>query len=734
MWFIKCNIQKLVVLAALAALWAFPSFAAAALLADQCNITAGSTLAAPSCPTANPDAAISTDNTISNPVYTAARSDPGYAGPPIDAHNKCRYIDNSGSNSLFVPFKSAQEWSAFIQNHPADIAPQLCSRPGAFDIPNNHDSNTPASWYVPSLSCDPANTYPVTLHYSRVGNTIVMQHGFTCTVAGECTTSTPVQCGADQNWTLTAQATFLAGASSDTGAAQPTGGWTMSNLEFSGNKPPPNPPPAITPGQCGPSNGQAFNSAPTSNLCGTNNTASALTANSSGWNWTCTGNNGGTTTSCSATIIPGQCGTSNGQTFSSAPTSNLCGTSNTASALTASGSGWTWTCTGGTTANCSAIAAAPVCSPKTIYLYLAGSTTYAIEQGGTYGIYSFSASGWTVPNDYKAAGSKIEAWGGGAGSVVSSSTYCIGGGGGAYAQIKDVTLTPGSVVAVKTGLNTSTDTYFNGASCATAMLCAKGASGQTGGSASASIGTIKYSGGNGGTNSLTRCGGGGGAAGSKGNGSNGTNGSTTSPGNGGTGNAGFGYVGGSGSPAVDAGSCGGAQTGGNGGNRGGYTGSTCSLPSAPASYTGIGGAGGSGGLGTNGGYGGKGGAGGSGRFGGTGGAGASGGNGAFGGLGGSGGGGGDAWFGGIGGSGGTGGSGGGAPPWPSNGGGPGGNGGMGGLVPNWVAGNLGGGGSGGAWGYGGVGGPSEPGGGRGGGPFADSIGGGAGLVAVTYCP
>ncbi len=107
-------------------------------------------------------------------------------------------------------------------------------------------------------------------------------------------------------------------------------------------------------GACGSSNGVYFHTAPSTNLCGSG-TASAVSG-AGPWNWTCNGQYGGTTASCSANIIiDGACGSSSGGSFSTAPQLNLCG-GGTASAVSGTGP-WNWTCTGengGTTASCSA--------------------------------------------------------------------------------------------------------------------------------------------------------------------------------------------------------------------------------------------------------------------------------------------------------------------------------------------------------------------------------------------
>jgi len=97
-------------------------------------------------------------------------------------------------------------------------------------------------------------------------------------------------------------------------------------------------------GVCGASNGMAFYSAPSTNLCGTG-TPSGVTG-SGPWNWSCAGSNGGTNANCSASLkVGGVCGT----------TINTC-TAGTFVDVTDTGTNYLWNCTGsngGTTANCS---------------------------------------------------------------------------------------------------------------------------------------------------------------------------------------------------------------------------------------------------------------------------------------------------------------------------------------------------------------------------------------------
>src|ERR1700730_17338101 len=142
-----------------------------------------------------------------------------------------------------------------------------------------------------------------------------------------------------------------------TSSAFPKSVWNNSNywvdIVFNSGT---TPPPPVN-GQCGPANGVAVTSAPTTNLCSAGTTSSVT--GSGPWAWSCLGSNGGTNASCSAplklTVVNGQCGSSNGASLTSVPTTNLCSTG-TASSVTGSGP-WAWNCAGsngGTTAQCSA--------------------------------------------------------------------------------------------------------------------------------------------------------------------------------------------------------------------------------------------------------------------------------------------------------------------------------------------------------------------------------------------
>ena len=135
-----------------------------------------------------------------------------------------------------------------------------------------------------------------------------------------------------------------------------------------------------------------------------------------------------------------------------------------------------------------------------------------------------TGTSWTVPSDWNNSNNTIECYGAG--------SY----GGGAYAKITNLALVINSSYTISIGAGsaggTAGDTYFSN----TTTVLAKGAVGSTGGLASTSVGSIKYSGGNkgsdvsgsgtdsmGGAETWNASGGGGGPANSSSNGINGGN-------------------------------------------------------------------------------------------------------------------------------------------------------------------------------------------------------------------
>ena len=146
----------------------------------------------------------------------------------------------------------------------------------------------------------------------------------------------------------------------------------------------------------------------------------------------------------------------------------------------------------------------------------------------------------TLPADFNVSSNQANAIGAGApGLAGAGNAGGDGGGGGAFSQVANYSAHgAGQAVNVIVGAG---DTTFDTA----AILVAKAASLLTGGQASSSVGSIKFSGGNGGLgvtltggNSGGAGGGGGGAAGPNGAGNNGGDGGTGSGAGAGTGSGG----------------------------------------------------------------------------------------------------------------------------------------------------------------------------------------------------
>lgn len=156
---------------------------------------------------------------------------------------------------------------------------------------------------------------------------------------------------------------------------------------------------------------------------------------------------------------------------------------------------------------------------------------------------------WTVPSDWNSAANVIEVLGAGGdgGHALGGAQSTAAGGGGAYAQIANLVLTPGASVnyaigadATDTSTGTATsstlgmenETFFNASSYASSTASVSAAPGHpgvgitagAGGSVSNSTGTTTYAGGAGGGGSVSNFGGagGGGAAGPGGPGQSGS--------------------------------------------------------------------------------------------------------------------------------------------------------------------------------------------------------------------
>jgi len=111
-------------------------------------------------------------------------------------------------------------------------------------------------------------------------------------------------------------------------------------------KAPPPPAPLVN-GVCGSSNGVAFVVRPRAGYC-SSGTTSAVSGNGP-WNWSCLGENGGMTVSCTAPLMPpapivGACGVAHGMPSLTKPRSSLC-KSGISSAVSGKGP-WRWSCSG----------------------------------------------------------------------------------------------------------------------------------------------------------------------------------------------------------------------------------------------------------------------------------------------------------------------------------------------------------------------------------------------------
>lgn len=137
-------------------------------------------------------------------------------------------------------------------------------------------------------------------------------------------------------------------------------------------------------------------------------------------------------------------------------------------------------------------------------VFLTSGTTYTVP------------SDWTLTNTIECIGA------GGNGRIASLTVGRPGGGGGAYAQVSNLSLS-GSVSYVIASGGSQSDTYFNGAASTSASISCAGGKNATslipgaGGSTANSTGTVKYAGGSGASGDVCSggdgSGGGGGGAG-----------------------------------------------------------------------------------------------------------------------------------------------------------------------------------------------------------------------------
>ncbi len=267
---------------------------AATLPSDQCNISGNaSPQCSPTCTSA--PFTVLTGNTVGGLMsganqYDAARSDQGAAACPVDIWNalreskSCRYVDNKSSPgvSIFVPFRTEVEWKAFLDNKPAYISIENCTRGLATSIPP--DANC--------LPVPPATSVPpvqISLPYARWDqNTNSGAAPVTKTVFFNCLDTN------GQPWAEQAQQTFTAN-DSDVYSPGWQGGPITYSSESSGN------------GQCGSDNNESFSflSGTDPNLCNAGGTVSDFqeqpdAVGAPRWYWYCIASDGTSSPLCTA--------------------------------------------------------------------------------------------------------------------------------------------------------------------------------------------------------------------------------------------------------------------------------------------------------------------------------------------------------------------------------------------------------------------------------------------------
>jgi hypothetical protein len=215
----------------------FVSFAMLAFVssaeAKQCNLSLAPTLDG-ACPVGAIGAA------SPNKDYDMARIEPKTdTHAAIDAFGYCRYIGNTSTIPIFVPFSAEDEWRAYLSNHPETIYFIQCSRGGSVTIPPNigHDPASNQCISTPGLQSVVAPYKPANVP----GDYVPPPVAYECqTVDGSKFTETAVA-------TLNSHDSGY-GPSNDVG-------WAVGRVLYTYD------------GQCGPANGVSTNTAPTSGLC-----------------------------------------------------------------------------------------------------------------------------------------------------------------------------------------------------------------------------------------------------------------------------------------------------------------------------------------------------------------------------------------------------------------------------------------------------------------------------------
>jgi len=311
------------------------------------------------------------------PIYSAGR----------DGLN-CYYIDNQSGDSLFLPFRTAEEWTGLLKNLPTGVVVKNCAIAGNVSVPPNYGTSTACVTASPTSQTVYVPYYTLAPSYlpATKANGSAFKSQYTSSVNFSCASADGTA------FTETAVATF-APQSSVNPITDPTTqvGWKVSNVTYAYN------------GVCGAAAGTTSGTSPASNLCHVGTvTGPTLNSEANKWTWTCSGGNGGgTTATCAATQFAptnGACGGANGVTVSTAPTNNLCSAGTATGVYNTGSSSYAWSCAGlygGTTAYCAAPIAAD-CTLTQCSLYKMNGSGCApgysyeitIPNGGTYDLYT----------------------------------------------------------------------------------------------------------------------------------------------------------------------------------------------------------------------------------------------------------------------------------------------------------------------------------------------------------
>lgn len=353
------------------------------------------------------------------PAYWSWRCNPSGAGATVDCTAPVKYVFCGGTMNPSSPWQSCP--NDLIAVSPAWSSSSNCTFSGGMvkeaTLGNTCKSTAGqcgAANGVPASTVPPASSLCAQGFASGVSGS--GPWSWTCDGIGgsyiddHCNAPLLIvgTCGPANGTTVSSKPTSgLCGSGSPT-TVSGSGPWTWDcngngsvNASCSANK--------IMPinGACGPANGQDLTAAPSGgDLC---SAGSASTVAGTGpWSWTCSGANGGSDASCSATLCGGPppvdaaCGPADGQTYATATQVNAGGLCNPGTSANVSGSGpWNWTCAGengGSNAACSAAVATTFngsCkSYGGTYSSQPASTTSSGCTSGTYTDYTDTSAAW----------------------------------------------------------------------------------------------------------------------------------------------------------------------------------------------------------------------------------------------------------------------------------------------------------------------------------------------------